>query len=233
MVIDFLAPLLIGFLGSLHCLGMCGPLVMAYSLHICRGDPEEPQGMQAPWRKGILHHLAFHSGRVLTYGFLGALAAGLAHMAGLNQLFSGLRSGLTLAGGILMVLFGLVLFRVIPSSLFALPSFGSASWPGRVFSRLLGARTVTSKVLLGLAAGFLPCMLSWAMVVKAATTQNILAGFFTMVFFGVGTVPALFLTGLSASFLSLKARFLGERVAALSVMVMGFILIFKGSKYFV
>ncbi len=34
MFLDFLAPLLIGFVGSLHCLGMCGPLVIAYSLHI-------------------------------------------------------------------------------------------------------------------------------------------------------------------------------------------------------
>jgi sulfite exporter TauE/SafE len=76
-------------------------------------------------------------------------------------------------------------------------------------------------------------MLSFAMVVKAATTQNVLAGFLTMVIFGLGTVPALFLTGLSASLLSMKVRFLGERVAAVSVIVMGLILIFKGSKYLV
>ena len=85
---------------------------------------------------------------------------------------------------------------------------------------------------LGLTVGFLPCMLSWAMVIKAATTQSLFAGFLTMVSFGLGTVPALFLTGLSASLLSLKIRFLGERVAAASVIAMGIILIFKGSKYF-
>jgi len=233
MVFDFFAPLLIGFVGSLHCLGMCGPLVMAYSLHVGHGENEGAAGIQALWKKGISHHLAFHSGRILTYGFLGALAAGLAHVTGLNQLFAGLRSSITLAGGILMVLFGLLLLRVIPFSLLSLPSFSPASWMGKVFSRLLGSRTVASKVLLGVATGFLPCMLSWALVVKAATTQNLLSGFLTMASFGIGTVPALFLTGLSASFLSLKVRFFGERVAAVSVMVMGFILILKGSKYFV
>ena len=36
---EFFASLFIGFVGSLHCLGMCGPLVMAYSLHIRTGDP--------------------------------------------------------------------------------------------------------------------------------------------------------------------------------------------------
>ena len=86
---------------------------------------------------------------------------------------------------------------------------------------------------LGLSTGFLPCLLSWAMVVKAATTQNLLEGFLTMVSFGLGTVPALFLVGLSASLLSFKIRFFGERVAAVSVIAMGLILIFKGSKYFV
>jgi sulfite exporter TauE/SafE len=233
MVFDFIAPLLIGFVGSLHCLGMCGPLVMAYSLHVCHGKDQGAPGIEALWKKGISHHLAFHSGRILTYGFLGALAAGLAHVTGLNQIFAGLRSSITLAGGILMVLFGLLLLRVIPFSLLSLPSFGPTSWMGKVFSRLIGSQTVASKVLLGLATGFLPCMLSWAMVVKAATTQNLLSGFLTMAFFGMGTVPALFLTGLSASFLSLKVRFFGERVAAVSVMIMGLILIFRGSKYFV
>jgi len=232
MFFDFIAPLLIGFLGSLHCLGMCGPLVMAYSLHL---RPDEKGGALPPsalWARGLTHHAAFHAGRILTYGFLGALAASLAHVTGLNQLFSGLRSGITLAGGILMVLFGLLLLGVIPFSLFSLPSFSPTSWPGKIFSPLLGARTAASKVILGLAIGFLPCMLSWAMVVKAATTHHPLPGFLTMAFFGIGTVPALFLSGLSASLLSMKTRFLGERAAAVSVMVMGFILILKGSKYF-
>ena len=66
-------------------------------------------------------------------------------------------------------------------------------------------------------------MLSWGIVVKAATTQHLLSGFLTMIFFGLGTVPALFLPGLSASLLSSRARFLGERVAAVSVMIMGVI----------
>ncbi len=233
MFLDFLAPLLIGFVGSLHCLGMCGPLVIAYSLHI---RTEEKGGVLLPsalWARGLTHHAAFHAGRILTYGFLGALAAGLAQLTDLSRFFSGFRSGITLGGGILMVFFGLVLLKVIPFSLFSLPSFGPDSFFRKIFPPLFQSRRMISRFALGLAAGFLPCMLSWAMVVKAATTQHPLPGFLTMAFFGLGTVPALFLTGLSASLLSMKIRFLGERVAAVSVMAMGFILIFKGSKYFV
>lgn len=233
VIFDFIAPLLIGFAGSLHCLGMCGPLVMAYSLHIGTAAKESLSGSPSPWGRGIFHHAAFHLGRILTYGFLGALAAGLAQIPDLTRFFSGFRSGVTLGGGILMVFFGLFLLKVIPFSLFSLPSFGRDSFWRKILPPLLQSQRLISRLALGLATGFLPCMLSWGIVVKAATTQHLLSGFLTMIFFGLGTVPALFLPGLSASLLSLRARFLGERVAAVSVMVMGFILIFKGSKYFV
>jgi sulfite exporter TauE/SafE len=233
MVFDFFTPFLIGVVGSLHCLGMCGPLVMAYSLHIRPMGEGGALPLSALWARGLTHHAAFHSGRILTYGFLGALAAGLAQLTDLSRFFSGFRNGMTLAGGILMVLFGLALLKVIPFSLLSLPSFGPDSFWGKIFPILFQSRRRISRFALGLATGFLPCMLSWAMVVKAATTQNALLGFLTMAFFGLGTVPTLFLTGFSASFLSLKLRFIGERIAAVSVMVMGFILILKGSKYFV
>ena len=229
---DLLVPLFVGFAGSFHCLGMCGPLVMAYSLNIRAAEKEPAAGAAALWWKGISHHAAFHLGRILTYGFLGALAASLAQLTDLSRFFPWFRSWITLGGGILMVLFGLLLLKVIPVSLFSLPSLGPQSFWRKIFPPLFQSQRQTSKLALGLATGFLPCMLSWAMVVKAATTQHPLPGFLTMVFFGLGTVPALFLTGLSASLLSMRIRFLGERVAAASVIAMGLILIFKGSKYF-
>ncbi len=225
---DLFGPLFIGLIGSLHCLGMCGPVVMAYSLHIrpLEGGPMEISSL---WSKGLSHHIAFHLGRLATYGLLGALAAGLAHLVGFNHFFSDLRGGVTLGGGLLMVFFGLVLLKVIP---FRVPSMGGGPFFNRLFPNLFKSQSLPSKLALGVTTGFLPCMLSWAMIIKAATTQNPILGFFTMAFFGLGTVPALFFTGLSASLLTLKIRFFGERVAALSVMAMGFILLFKGARYF-
>jgi uncharacterized protein len=226
---DFIAPLMIGLVGSLHCLGMCGPLVLAYSLHI-RSSVGGAMAMSTLWSKGLSHHIAFHLGRLFTYGLLGALAAGLVHLVGFNHFFSNFRGSVTLGGGILMILFGLVLLKVIP---FGLPSMGKGSFSNRLFAPLFQSQRLPSKLALGAVTGFLPCMLSWAMIAKAATTQNPVMGFLTLVFFGLGTIPALFLTGLSASLLSIKARFIGERVAALSVLVMGLILVFKGARTFV
>lgn len=230
---DLLAPFFIGFIGSLHCLGMCGPLVMAYSLHIRKPGTHRFAEMPSFWLNGLAHHLSFHLGRLFTYGLLGALAASFAHLASFHQFFAGLRSGLTLMGGILIILLGLVLLKIIPlpfspTSLSVTPGSFFARWLPPLFR----SQRLVSKIALGFLTGFLPCMLSWAMIIKAATTENLLAGFLTMAFFGFGTVPALFFTGLSASLLSLKVRFLGERVAAVSVIVMGCLLVLKGSRYF-
>jgi hypothetical protein len=230
---DILSSFFIGLVGSLHCLGMCGPLIMAYSLHLRPGDPSRTLPAKTLWARGISHHLAFHAGRILTYGLLGALAAILANLTAFNQVLGNLRGGFTVGAGALMVLLGLILLKVLPFPLFSLPSFGPESFWGKIFPRLFQAQGLSSKLALGLATGFLPCMLSWALIVKAGATGNAMLGFLIAASFGLGTIPALFLTGLSASFLSLRARFFGERIAAISVILMGTILIFKGAKYLV
>jgi uncharacterized protein len=229
MFFDCITSLGIGFLGSLHCLGMCGPLVLAYSLQVSGTATSSHSSGALLFQSGIVHHLAFHLGRLLTYGILGALAALLFQLAAAERLLFDLRSVMTLAGGVLMVLMGLVLLRVVPLPGLSLLTSGDSPAKGR-FAAFLGSRSPSSKMALGLAVGFLPCGLSWAMVVKAATTQHLLAGFLVMVSFGLGTVPALLLPGVSASFLSLRWRLMGERAAALSVIVMGLILIFKAGK---
>ncbi len=225
---------MVGFLGSFHCLGMCGPLVLAYSMNFKGpGNPAKRPGASA-WHRGACHHLAFHAGRIGTYAFLGALAGGVTHLAQGENLLVHLRGGVLVLGGGLMILAGMVLLRILPvPSIPPALSFAPGSFLGRLFYRLFQSKGTGARMALGLVTGFLPCMLSWAMIIKAATTQSAAGGFFTMTFFGLGTVPALFGTGLSASMLSMKMRFLGERVAAMSITVMGLILVIKGVPIFV
>ena len=233
MLFDLFAPFLVGLVGSLHCLGMCGPLIVAYSLHLRNAREGLPTRSSAV-HVSVLHHALFHMGRLLTYGFLGALAAGLFYMANLALFFKELRGGLTVVGGVLMMLLGLVIVRVVPLPGFFRvfcdrKGFGGAGW----FASFFHSKRLGSKVGLGLATGFLPCGLSWAMIAKAAATQNFAVGFLTMIAFGLGTIPILLMTGVSASFFSLKTRLFGERMAALSVILMGLILVYKGGRSFV
>jgi sulfite exporter TauE/SafE len=230
MSIELVAPFLIGLLGSLHCLGMCGPLVMAYSLNIKNPQQQIGRLKSSSWNKGVFHHLAFHFGRIITYGLLGALAAGLFTIVGLN-FYLNIRSGLLLGGGTLIALVGLVLLKVFP-----LPSFlTSYSMPfhslwDRFLPSLWQRPGSISKVAIGAACGLLPCSLTSSMLIKAAITENWAEGAMTMVAFGLGTVPALLTAGISASLLTLKIRLIGERVAALSIIAMGVFLMFKGAR---
>lgn len=231
MIPDLAWAFLTGLVGSLHCLGMCGPLVAAYSLQLNpKTNAVTSPVLLNPWSSGARHHLMFHLGRMATYGLLGALAAGLISIGAGNTLLMKARSVAVLAGGTAMIILGLILLKVVPMYL----GRDNTALPKRTFlNRFIGARlassTPASGLVLGMAAGFLPCMLSWAMVIKAATTGNLLAGFSTMFFFGLGTAPALFFTGFFASLFSFRMRLTGERIAALSLLIMGVILVWKGA----
>jgi sulfite exporter TauE/SafE len=228
MTLELAAPFLIGLFGSLHCLGMCGPLVMAYSVHIKNSEIQRRGVDPSPWGRGFFHHLTFHLGRLITYGILGALAAGLFQAVGFN-LFLNIRGSLILAGGALIAFLGLMFLRVIP-----LPHLLSRVSPGpgvlwnRLFPSLFQVPGSLSKMALGMVNGLLPCCLSVSMIVKAALTGNMAEGFMTMAIFGLGTLPALLAIGVSASLLTLRTRMIGEKIAALSVIAMGLILVFKG-----
>lgn len=232
-MIDFIAPLTIGFFGSLHCLGMCGPLVVAYSIKVTppRTDasPEVLLSARQLWGKRLLHHGAFHFGRLLCYGLLGAAAAGLFRAAELSRLFFHIRVDVHLVSGMLLMVLGALLMRVVPvPAFFGSSSSAAAAFLGKPIQRLLTSRSLVSKAALGFSIGFLPCCLSWAMILTAASTMHFAKGFQTMIAFGLGTLPALYLTGLMSTMLTVRIRSMGERFAGLSVMVMGILLMLRG-----
>jgi uncharacterized protein len=225
MMLETLAPFTIGLVGSLHCLGMCGPLVLAYSLHYKSAvNSETPTVFGA-----FFHHLAFHTGRIITYGIMGAIVAGIFESLEVQKFGMLYRGGFVIVSGILLLALGLVILKALP-----LPfSSGWLSSPAglalaKKMRDMASSRSAASKIGLGLSAGLLPCGLTWAMLVTAASTLNPAGGFLTMFSFGLGTIPLLLLTGVSASFISTKVRLLGERAAGFFVMVMGVILLVKG-----
>jgi uncharacterized protein len=230
MILDLAASLLIGFFGSLHCLGMCGPLVMAYSLQFKNLDSPGQEISRPVSSSRFYHHLAFQAGRVGIYGLLGFLAAGLFHSLGL--IFSmPFRGGLLLLGGGLVTLMGLAVLQVVPPPFFMKFFPGnSQAFSNRVYQAFFKNSSTASQMALGGACGLLPCCLSLSVLVKAALTENGLQGFLTMIAFGLGTVPALTALGLSASLLTLRTRLIGERLAAFSIIIMGLILAVQGGR---
>ena len=198
-----LTALLAAFFGSLHCVGMCGGLVLAAS------------GDSRGFERG-LRTLAYNGGRVVGYAALGA-AVGL---AGRELETLGLAVGLRAAAAwvslALVAAFSLHLAGWLP-----LPS--AEARISRGLARVLGrpGRGLPF-ALLGLFTALLPCGLLYMGLALALGTGTAWGGAVVMTAFGLGTVPALAGASLFASPLArLRARPGGRYVLALMVAVLG------------
>jgi hypothetical protein len=177
----------------------------------------------------LFHHLAFHAGRITTYGVLGALVAGLFSSLEIHRFAMQYRAGFSVASGIALIGLGLVILGALPMPHFVTGLLSpQASGLGRRFARLADSRSLGSKAGLGILAGLLPCGLTWAMLVAAASTLSPTRGLATMAAFGLGTAPALLAAGMSASLASVRTRLLGERAAAIFIVIMGALLAVRG-----
>jgi len=209
-VIDYSLIFVTGLLSSLHCIGMCGPIVLAYSL--------SSGGPKGAWPL----HAAYNGGRIISYTLLGA-AVGLA-----GQAFTSLETVgeyVSIAGGGLMVVAGIFLLGLIPVP----ESF--TRWfkrPSGLLSGLFRSTSTYSKLTLGLLTPLLPCGILYAMAIKAATAHSVLGGALTMALFALGMVPALMLMGSFSTIFSARVRKGAEQMAAAAVILMGVILVLRG-----
>lgn len=170
-----LAPLILGFAGSLHCVGMCGPLVLAL-----------PLAAADQWQ--ILRQmLVYHAGRILTYTALGVLFG----LLGKGMAVAGFQKTLSIAAGILMISMAFMTWR-FESILTALPGFGK--FTRKVQSSIGGlmrAHPGRATFSMGLLNGLLPCGMVYAALAGAISAAGIAEGAVFMAIFGMGTLPLL------------------------------------------
>lgn len=196
----------LGFLGSFgHCVGMCGPLTVAFSL-------SQQQETTKLWKQLSFHGL-LNLGRIVSYAFVGAGigALGSVLLAGgqLAGIGSSLRQIMTTLTGLMLIWFGIV--QIKPDFLPRLPVLHplQGSW----HQRLSGGMTKLSlqtrwwtPFLLGSVWGLIPCGFLYAAQIKAAATGSLWLGAATMLAFGLGTMPMMLGVGVSASRLSADKR---------------------------
>lgn len=209
----------LGLVSSLHCVSMCGPIVLSYSLPL----GSKKLGSQ------VFAHLAYNFGRILTYSLLGAIAGFFGGTVGFIGELAGFQNVAAIFAGVLMVFAGIVMLDLIPSK--RLQRFNPLLHTSR-FLRPLGSRfsssSVGSKFTLGLVLGFLPCGLIYAALLKSISTGTVFAGALTMTAFGLGTAASLLAIGIFSSALSLKLSRWGSRVAAVSVLLLGVLMVSRG-----
>ena len=219
--LDFGLVFVFGLVSSLHCVQMCGPLVLSYSLPLVKNG--------AGRRELILAHAGYNAGRILTYTALGGVAGALGGAAGMLGRMAGMANGARIFAGLAMLAAGISLLGFRPSA--GLVSIQRKSFTlrlSRAVSRLLLAPGPGRKFQLGLALGFLPCGLVYGALLKAVDTGSAIPGALTMLAFGFGTVLSLLGIGLASGFLG---RFTGNwsnRLAAASLLVFGLFLLWRG-----
>jgi sulfite exporter TauE/SafE len=175
-------------LGSLHCAGMCGPLVALYA------------GADAAPRAARLGHAAYNLGRLVAYALLGA-AAGLAGaLLDLGGRLAGIQSAAAIVGGLTLAAFGL---HALAAALhLRVPRLEAPRVLRAAAARAAAGLHATSipkrAAALGLLSGLLPCGWLWAFLATAAGTGAALHGAALMAVFWVGTLPALIALGAAA-----------------------------------
>ena len=219
--LDFGLVFLFGLVSSLHCVQMCGPLVLSYSLPLAKNG--------AGRRDLILAHAGYNAGRILTYGALGAAAGALGGAAGMLGRMAGMANGARIFAGIAMLAAGISLLGFRPST--GLVSIDRKSFTlllSRAVSRLLLAPGPGRKFQLGLVLGFLPCGLVYGALLKAVDSGSALTGAMTMLAFGLGTALSLLGIGLASGFLGKFTGNWSNRLAAASLLVFGLFLLWRG-----
>lgn len=213
--VGYLSAFLVGLLGGVHCVGMCGGIVTALSLGL-PGQPGRSSGSNLPLI------LAYNAGRIASYTVIGALFGGIGALA-IHS--SGLRSvqlALLIIASLFMIALGLYLggwWR----GLTRIEQLGGWVWQrlepyGR---HLIPVRTPGRALLLGAIWGWLPCGLVYSVLVWSISTGDPIKGALLLLSFGLGTLPNLLAMGLFAGWISAQARKPWVRQAA-GALVAGF-----------
>jgi len=198
----------LGFFSTGHCLGMCGPLVLALPLH------ERRTSLSVAYR--VLYNL----GRIFTYALLGAVVGGAGFLFSLR----GYQARVAYAAGVLLILFSLV--QLMP---FMHWTFFSALHAriARLLGRFTGNAGPGRFFLLGFVNGFLPCGMVTAALAASLALGAVWGGALFMVFFGLGTFPVMLAASLFGMYLTPRLKRSLALAGPLFSLALGILLIWR------
>lgn len=212
---DLFFPMLaLGLVTSLHCVSMCGPMVVTYAL---KGAEEG-----TAWQRAV-PNLAYQGAKIVSYMAVGLVLGAIGSVFDL----SAVRPFVMVAAGLFMIVL-------------ALSMTGRVKWATRLtprppkflFKAIAATRrkavtdaredraTLATPITFGLLTGLMPCAPLIAAQLNAAASGSALGGALAMFAFGLGTAPLLFGFGMASSFA--PKRFKEKAMIALAVVVLVF-----------
>lgn len=203
---------ILGILGSLHCMGMCGPLALALP-HI-----SDKKGKMA------FESFLYNFGRILTYFALGLIFGAIGSsikLAGFQDVLS-----IVMGAGLLIVYFFPRKWLNFFGKVSVFKSVGNKF--KELFRRFMAIKTLSSLFSIGLLNGLLPCGLVYVALAGAIANAGVLEGGFYMLAFGIGTFPMMFALYFSKGFLTPGLRIKLMKLIPVGVAVIGVLLILRG-----
>ncbi len=203
---------ILGFLGSFHCIGMCGPI--ALMLPVDRSSNS----------KKVFQIGLYHLGRLIAYAILGFSFGWIGK--GLN-LF-GLQQQLSIGIGIVMILVTLLPYHIFNQYNFSKPISSLIFKIKSALGKELQKKSTDTFLTIGFLNGFLPCGLIYIAVFGAIATGNILESSMYMIAFGLGTIPLMSIIIYISNFITNTVKHKIRKAIPVIIIIMGVLFILRG-----
>ncbi|MEM0940092.1 MAG: sulfite exporter TauE/SafE family protein [Bacteroidota bacterium] len=197
---------LIGLLGSLHCVGMCGPVMLAFN--------RASQGGNA--------FALYHSGRILSYLLIGLFLGGISSFVSMLKIQ---QAATLLLGVVILLLYGIPNFRHRIEKFYYQSRFYHRI--KSIISKNLSLKR--RRFFSGMANGFFPCGLTYVASAGAIALSGFWQSTLFMLMFGLGTIPALFIVQYSGHLILRNFKSFIPRSLHTVALLSGFLLIYRGA----
>lgn len=207
-----LSALVLGLMGSFHCIGMCGPI--AFMLPV---DHKKPA-------KKLFQVFLYHLGRLMAYGTIGLVFGFL----GKGLYVFGLQQKLSILIGAIMILLVLIPNKTLNKYNFSKPIYAVLAKVKNQLGKELKKKSPDTFLTIGFLNGFLPCGLVYMAVFGSIATANPWSGALFMVLFGMGTIPLMTTAVYFGSMLKGAAKRSVQRFIPVFVILIGLLFILRG-----
>jgi hypothetical protein len=212
MEMEIWAGFAIGIVGSFHCVGMCGPIALALPV-VFESNV-----------KLFLSRLLYNLGRVITYAMFGAVIGLFSN----RIVVIGLQQYTSIIIGAVIVLYVVtpVKYKAKLSSTKIYSAINNSIRIG--FNKVTNSKSTSSFLLIGIINGFLPCGLVYVALAGAINTGGIIPGAIFMTFFGLGTLPVMFITSVAGKYINVGVRRKINKMVPVFAFILGVIFILRG-----
>lgn len=203
---------ILGLLGSFHCVGMCGPI--AFMLPVDRQNST----------KKVFQIFTYHFGRILAYSIIGLFFG----LVGKSLYIFGLQQQLSIGIGILMIIVVLIPTRIFNKYNLSKPIYKLISKVKTGLGQAFKRKTADTFLTIGFLNGFLPCGLVYMAVFASLAMDGALKGSLYMALFGMGTIPLMTSAIYLGKFLNSKVKQRIQKAVPVFVVIIGILFILRG-----